>query len=170
MSVASVPMVGPEEGAPVKSRDPEDIAAVKRLEMCRADHADALSKARLTILSRRHNTWEEVETVINGTFDGLVHNVLDAATRLADTDAESARKRLKETASWYEAKLDTVRKASDVKLTNQAVMMEAAFTRKFDEKVKSLVSGGDSLTKELYAKVDQLTTMKQTIKQGLNSK
>lgn len=127
------------------------------MQQCADEQQDIISQARQNILSRQHNTWEEIESCINSTFDILIRAIRDRSDKYGEAEAQSMRNRLKEASTWWEAKLDNTRKAGEMKLSNQAVAMEAAHVKKFEDKVASLVENGDELTKDLHRQVHELT-------------
>lgn len=138
------------------------LDAKKRLQNTIDEHVEAIEQVRPKLLGQMdadmsvEGVRSAVESAVNGSLDSLSRRLVESATRLAEAEAGSAKKRIKESNATWEAKLATVRKASEMKLGNQQVAMEATFTRKYDEKMRHLVDNGDSLTKDLHKQVEDM--------------
>ena len=135
----------------------EVIAAARRLKLFQTDLTKDLTDKRKFIVmqsigAHALETEEELERAILGAFDNLLRLTMERAAAYAEAEGDMARKRQAETVKRYEDRLETVRKASEVKLSQQAIALEA----NMNKKIEKLISG-DSLASELQARISELT-------------
>ena len=154
------PPLQPDEAAAKAAPDEPESSAevgagVERLKACQSELMDAVEAVRAAL---------EADTLVDSLLDRLAANTMEAAARFGTREASVTRQRLRLAAAAAEARLETARKASEVKLANQAVALEAGFTRRFEEKVRALAGGGGALTQELQARVDELEAEVQRLR------
>ena len=76
-------------------------------------------------------------------FEGLSRRAVDATASVVAAEAEAARDRMKSQSTLFEARLETMRKASQMQLKNQQAEMQAKHDRAFQEQRQTLLQGGD---------------------------
>ena len=99
------------------------------------------------------------EQALESVVEGARHRVLVVGEALSDADLEVQRKALKVQSTAHTLKLETSRKASDVRVVNVKAEVEHTFQKKFEEQVAELSSGEGGtakLLKQALEKADEL--------------
>ena len=98
----------------------------------------------------------QFERAVSGAVESLSRSASTLGARLHEEGAEASRAALKTQKTWYEMKLDTVRKAAAVSLTNQANEMEASHNRQLEQQLSAANEGGDTALQEAHEQLEQL--------------
>lgn len=152
-----------EESQREEEEDPETAADAKqRIEACNEAISNALELAMQGVTEAVAEATPgaalvppATESTLFAVFEQLARSAAMATQAFNEAHDKSVRKKLKAQSAAFELKMNVLRKANTMQMTNQNVELQAQYTKKMNDKVKELISG-DSAAMEAMARAEEL--------------
>jgi len=131
-------------------------SGAKRLELAQGRLVAAVESALSQVLTCVTEADDKVKVKVRATFDTLTNVSRTTMSEIVDEEEKAHREKMSSQSALLEARLETMRKASQMQLKQQEVKMAAERETALRQQRNQMLEGGDGYARRLVEQVEQL--------------